>query len=73
MIYRVRSGDIDTNVRAINHKTAAFIAVNKVRGNLGILVSVLQKGDRDDMEVTFSSAKILEDMQCQTWTIEDQN
>lgn len=72
-LFRVRSGALDTVVRAVTHKTAAIIAVNKTKVGVDTLISVLKKGDPESDAVTFSSAKVLEDMGCEPFTIEDKN
>lgn len=69
-IFRVQSGKLNTTVRAVNHKTAAIVGVNKFPGKtLDILITVTGK---DEYE-TFATQKILDDMQCPAWNIEDQN
>lgn len=72
-LFRVRSGALDTVVRAITHKTAAIIAVNKTKIGVDTLISVLKKGDPESAAVTFSSAKVLQDMECDAWSLEDLN
>ena len=67
-IFRVQSGDLDINVRAITAKTAAFLAVNRYPNNLGTLISVT---DKEGIETTFSAYRILEDMDLEI--PEDQN
>lgn len=73
-LYRVTSGELmDTTVRAVTHKTAAIIAVNKTQSGVDTLISVLKKGDPESSAVVFSSASILEAMDCEAFTIEDKN
>lgn len=72
--FKVTSGEfLETTVRAVTHKTAAIVAVNKERSGLDTLISVLRKGDPETSAVVFSSALILDAMECEAFTIEDQN
>lgn len=73
-IFKVTSGEFfNTSVRAVTHKAAAIVAVNKERSALDTLISVLKKGDPESEAVVFSSALILETMGCEAFTIEDKN
>lgn len=61
--YRVKSGDLDIEVKAENKKLAAMDAIRKGKPkSLGILIGILKNGDDELNETFMLSQKVLEDM-----------
>jgi hypothetical protein len=61
--YRVQTGSLDVTIEAKNHRLAAIKAIDKYEPKgLGLIISVLKKGDKAEDELFFQSEFILDCM-----------
>lgn len=57
--YKVKSGDLKTEISAINERMAGMKAIEQHNGALGSLTQVLKKGDKTDDAVYFNTESLL--------------
>lgn len=61
--YKVKSGTMNTEVKALNHDMAMMKAIEKESPKaLGTLISALKKGDKKDRQVFMITEMVLERM-----------
>ena len=61
--YRVQSGTMDINVEARNYKMAVIKAIDESNPqSLGVLVSVLKEGDKEEDEMFLHTTNVLKEM-----------
>lgn len=57
--YKVKSGDLNTEIRAVNERMAAMKAIEQHNAALGLLTQVLKKGDKIKDATYFNTESLL--------------